>query len=116
MKKVVLYGNSLVMSAIGASLQDCPDFEVLPVDSSIPDAQGCVVALHPDAVILDLANFQPNFSMALWKVQPDLLLIGVDLMTGKSLVLSSQPARLQTTDDLIQLLRTSPTQVVPHAD
>jgi len=107
-KKVVLYGNSLVMSAIGASLEDCPDLEVLSIDPSGSDTQQ-IGEIHPVAVIIDLAAMQPDFSMQLWKAQPDLLLIGVDLMTGKSMVLSSQPARVLTTADLTQLLRYGPT-------
>ena len=61
--------------------------------------------LQPDVVILDQASIQPDFSVALWKSQPELLLIGLDLDTGKALVLSSQPARLLTTNDLLRLLR-----------
>jgi hypothetical protein len=105
MKRVVLYGKSLVMSTIGASLQDCPDIQLLQVDPSTTDVQDHLRRLQPDVVILDQAAIQPDFSVALWKVQPELLLIGLDLMSGKALVLSSQPARLLTTNDLLQLLR-----------
>lgn len=104
MRRVVLYGKSLVMSTVGASLQGCPDIQVLPVDPSMPDVQGHLRTLQPDVVILDQAVIQPDFSVALWKVQPELLLIGLDLTTGQALVLSSQPARVMTTDDLVQLL------------
>jgi chemotaxis response regulator CheB len=105
MKRVVLYGKSLVMSTISASLRDCPDLQVLPVDPSVPDAQQHVSEIRPDVVIFDLAEIQPNFATSLWQVQSELVLIGVDLMTGKALVLSSQPARALTTNDLLQLLR-----------
>jgi len=105
MKRVVLFGKSLVMSTIGASLKDCPDLQVLPVDPSMPDAQQHVSELQPDAVIFDLAAIQPNFAIAVWQVQSELVLIGVDLMTGKALVISRKPARALTTNDLVQLLR-----------
>jgi hypothetical protein len=105
MKRVVLYGKSLVMSTIGASLQGCPDIQLLPVDPSTPDVQDHLRTLQPDVVILDQASVQPDFSVALWKVQPELLLIGLDLDTGKALVLSSQPANIMTTEDLLRLLQ-----------
>lgn len=105
MKKVVLFGKSLAISTIGSSLQGSPDIQVLPVDPSMPDVQDYLRLLQPDVVILDQAVIQPDFSVALWKVQPGLLLIGLDLDTGEAMVLSSQPARLLTTNDLLQLLR-----------
>ena len=105
MKKVVLYGKSLVMSSIGASLQSDPDLDLLQVDPSLPDAQQRVSDLQPDAFIFDLATLQPDFAILLWKAKPDLVLIGVDVTTGNAQVFSSQPARAVTTDDLVQLLR-----------
>ena len=39
MKRVVLFGKSLVMSTVGASLQGWPDIQVTPVDPSMPDVQ-----------------------------------------------------------------------------
>jgi GTP:adenosylcobinamide-phosphate guanylyltransferase len=105
MKRVVLYGKSLVMSTIGASLQGCPDIQLFLIDPSMPDVQDHLRTLRPDVVILDQSAIQSDFSVGLWKVQPELLLIGLDLMSGKALVLSSQPARLLTTTDLLQLLR-----------
>lgn len=48
---------------------------------------------------------QPDFAITLWKAQPDLLLIGVDLATNQALVLSSQPTRALTTEDLLQVIQ-----------
>ena len=108
MKKVVLYGKSLLISSVGASLEDCADLEVISIDPSGSGMQQ-IKKIQPSVVIFDLAAIQPEVSIELWKTQPDLVLIGVDLMTGKSMVFSSQPARVLTTADLMQLLRYSPT-------
>ncbi len=104
MQVVVIYGNSLVVSSIGASLQECAGVTIVPVDPAMSDAGGNLSALQPDAVIFDLATAQPDFAIALWKKQPQLLLIGVDLPKGQALVLSSQSTRVLTTDDLLQVI------------
>jgi len=104
MRTVALYGNSLVVSSIGASLQGRAGLQVSSVDATLPDAASRLGALQPDVVIYDLAMAQPEFALALWKAQPNLLLIGVDLTTGQALVLSGQPSRLLTMDDLLQVI------------
>jgi hypothetical protein len=104
MRTVALYGNSLVVSSIGASLQGRAGLQVLSVDSALPDAASRLGVLQPDVIIFDLAVAQPEFAIALWKTQSRLLLIGVDLTTGQALVLSGQPSRLLTRDDLLQVI------------
>jgi hypothetical protein len=104
MRTVALYGNSLVVSSIGAGLQGRAGLQVLSVDSALPDAARRLGALQPDVIIFDLAVAHPEFAIALWKAQPRLLLIGVDLTTGQALVLSSQPSRLLTVDDLVHVI------------
>jgi hypothetical protein len=104
MRTVALYGNSLVISSIGASLQGRAGLQVLFVDAALPDAASRLGALQPDVVIFDLAVAQPEFALALWKAQPRLLLIGIDLTNGQALVLSGQPSRLLTMGDLLQVI------------
>jgi hypothetical protein len=104
MRTVVLYGNSLVVSSIGASLQNRADLQVVSIDATLPDAAQRLGALRSDVVIFDLATAQPEFPIELWKAKPQLLLIGVDLTTGQALVLSGQPSRLLTVDDLVHVI------------
>lgn len=105
MQTVVIYGNSLVVSSIGASLQGCADLQVVLVDLNAPDAQQCLKALQPDIVIFDLGTVRSDFPVALFKETPHLLLIGVDLTADRALLLSGQPARVLTTEDLLQVIR-----------
>lgn len=116
MKKVVLYGKSVLISTVGASLQGSPDIQILSVDPSMPDVQDQLRKLQPDVVILDQAAIQPDFFVALWKAQPGLLLIGLDLDTGKAMVLSSQTAQVLTTGDLLQLLQHSDSNIAIHKE
>ena len=113
MKTVVLYGSSLAVSSIGASLRGCPGLRVLVMDSALATAgehgaaQG-LAALRPDVVLFDLAAVPTDFAIALWKAQPGTLLIGIDLLADRALVLSGQPARAHTTADLLQVIRRHP--------
>lgn len=104
MRTVALYGNSLVISSIGASLQGRAGLEIKCVDATLPDAASWLAALQPDVVIFDLAVAQPEFAIALWKARPRLLLIGVNLTNGHAFVLSGQTSRLLTMDDLLQVI------------
>jgi hypothetical protein len=104
MKTIVLYGNSLVVSSIGASLEGCPDLQVLPVDATLPGADQRLSSLQPEIVVFDLAETQPELIITLWKAQTHLSLIGVDLAKNQALVLSGRPARILTLQDLLQVI------------
>ena len=108
-RTVVLYGNSLVVSSIGASLQCRAGLRVLPLDAALPDAAQQLSALQPDVIIFDLATTLPNDAIRLWRALPALLLIGVDLSKGAALVLSGQPARMLTTNDLLHVIESHAT-------
>ena len=103
-RTVVLYGNSLAVSSIGASLQGRAGLQVVPLDAALPDAARQLSVLQPDILIFDLATTLPNDAIRLYKARPALLLIGVDLATRSAVVLSGQPARALTTDDLVQVI------------
>lgn len=109
MRTVILYGNSLAVSSVGASLRECDGLRVLPVSTGAADAVSELIELQPDVVIFDLSATQPNFAVALLQTRPGLLLVGVDLKTDKALVLSSQTSDVLTTEDLLHLIES-------HAD
>lgn len=104
-RTVVLYGNSLAVSSIGASLQGRADLQVLSIDANLPEVLDRLRALQPDVVIFDLEAARPEFAITLWQALPHLLLIGVDLLADRALTLSSQSARLHTLDDLLEVIQ-----------
>jgi hypothetical protein len=109
-KTVVLFGSSLAVSSIGASLLGCAGLRVLEVEPEAPttaahNAAQRLAALRPDVVLFDLAAVPSDFAIALWKAQPSTLLVGMDLLTGKALVLSGQSTRAHTTEDLLQVIQ-----------
>jgi hypothetical protein len=73
-----------------------------------------LAALRPDIVLFDLATVPSDFAIALWKAQPYALLIGMDLVTNQALVLSGQPTRAHTTEDLLQVIQRHDPHKVEH--
>lgn len=104
MRTVVLYGNSLVVSSVGASLQGDTGLAVLPIDASTPDAAARLEELDPDVIIFDLATARPDLNISLWKAHSHVRLIGVDLARHELLLLSGQQAAARSANDLLELV------------
>ena len=105
MQTVLVYGNSLAVSTIGASLQAHSDLKVLPLDPTRPDVTQRLEELKPGIVIFDLATGYPNFAINLCKANPGLLLIGVDPSSDELLVLSGRPVQALSPQDLVEVIR-----------
>ena len=103
-RRVVLYGSDLAVSAVGASLQGRAGFQILQIDPLHPDALLRLDGARPDVVLFDLAGTQPDLTIGVLRKHPGLLLIGVDLKTDKMLVMSGEESRLVTLDDLIHMM------------
>ncbi len=106
LRRVVLYGSDLVVSTVGANLRGRVGFQILQIDPLLPDALQKLDEARPDVVLFDLAGAQPDFTVAVLRKHPGLLLIGVDLGRDKMLVMSGEESRLLTTDDLVQMMET----------
>ncbi len=105
-QKVVLYGSDLVVSTVGANLRGRAEFQILQIDPLLPDAVQRLDAAQPDVVLFDLSGAQPDFTITALRKNPGVLLIGVDLGTGRMLVMSGEESQLLTTDDLVRIMET----------
>jgi hypothetical protein len=105
-KRVVLYGSDLVVSAVGATLRERVGFEIVQIDPLLPSALQTLEAVRPDIILFDLAGAQPDFSIAVLRKIPGLLLIGVDLKTDKVLVMSGKESRMLTMGNLVHIIET----------
>ena len=107
MRTIVVYGDSLIMSSIGATCNRAG--QVIQLEADQPDAVQRLRALSPEIVVFDLAHARADFALELLREFPALLLIGIDLDRDCMLVLSGRQPRLLTTDDLLQVIES-------HAD
>lgn len=98
----MLYGNSLALSGVGASLEAHPGLRVVRVDAV--DGPGeALRQVEPDVVVFDLATSQPDV-VALWRRDPSVLPIGVDLRERRVVVFPGRASRALTTDDLLRVI------------
>jgi len=106
--RVAIYGNSLSVASIGASLQDRPGLELLALDATLPDAIQRLEPLMPDMVLFDLAIAHAvEDAVSLLAAHPNLVLVGFDLTSHRALLLSGKQSTVLTTDDLIQIIERS---------
>jgi len=102
---VALYGNSLFIAGVEASLRDRPGLDVVRIDATLPDAGQQLNALCPDVVILDLAVPHSEFAIPLLKKHPGLPMIGLDVTSNTVILLSSQRYTALTANDLTQVIQ-----------
>ncbi len=112
-RTVAVYGSNLVMSIIGASLQEKPEFQVQLIQGLLPDILDKLEAPTPDVILFDLAAAEPHFAVPLLRNHPTIMLIGVDVKSNTMLVLFGEQSRLLTADDLVQVIEGSASQVIP---
>jgi len=102
---VALYGTNLVMSTIGASLQENPEFQVQQIEGTPREIMDKLETAPPDVILFDLAAAQPDFVISLLRKHPTVMIIGVDLTSNNMIVLSGEHSRLLTTEDLVQAIK-----------
>ncbi len=103
-RRVAVYGNSLNMAGIIASLKADTTVEVVCVNLDSPDARQSLDENDPAVIVFDLSDPQLSLGFTLLRDRPSLLLIGVDPSRDEMLVLSSHPAQALSMADLIRVI------------
>jgi hypothetical protein len=75
--RVFLYGKTVILGTVGASLQHYSDLEIVSLSPPFPNTSE-LKALAPDAIIFDLQAAQPDAALKLLDSCPNLILIGID--------------------------------------
>lgn len=102
-RRVILYGNSIILGTLGASLTQHLDLEVLPLSPPLPGAEA-LAALRPDVILFDIAAARPGPVFALLETCPNLLLIGVSPETHQVRLWTSGQEWAGTTMDLVKMI------------
>lgn len=102
--KVVVYGDTLLLAGLRATLAGYAALELFSLDPSQPGAHS-LKTLQPDVVIFDVTAAPPAFFYLLDDVQAGVLLLGVDSALQRVQVWSGQQTPASSVCDLVELIR-----------
>ena len=102
--RVVVYGNTLSMAGIAASLKAETSLEIICVDPQNPTVPQNLKELNPETIIFDRSDSNTILDLTLLREQPGLLLVGVDPSSDDALVLTGQLTRVLSGRDLARLV------------
>jgi hypothetical protein len=96
-RRVVLYGDSVLLASVGATLGKWQELEVICLSAPLPGLRD-LEELAPDVILFDHDCGRPGAAFALLEIRPGLVLLGISpdgdvvrLWTGRQLPeLSSQ--------------------------
>jgi hypothetical protein len=102
-QRVILYGRSLILGTVGASLQKRPTLEVAYLSIPFPSVQE-LVDMAPDVILFDAGSARPVAAFALFEICPDLLLIGIDPGNNQARLWSGRELHELSIEDLLHVI------------
>ena len=102
-RRVILFGNSVILGTIGSSLRQRPQFEVTTLAPPFPAVEE-LAGMAPDIVLFDLHGTRPEAAFALLESCPSLLLVGVSSERNEVTIWSGQHLTELSTQELVQTI------------
>ncbi len=102
-RRILLYGNSMILGTLGASLVHCPQFEVTTLTPAQEQDQE-LAALSPDVILFDLEASHPEAAFSLLKSHPNLLLIGISPDTNLIKMWAGRQMQELSTAGLLEII------------
>ena len=103
-RRIFLYGNSVILGSVGASLQRGSQFEVTVLEPPLQDMQE-LDSLKPEIVLFDLETIYANSVFPLLKNNPNLLLIGISPDINLVKIWFGRQVRELSTQSLLELIK-----------
>lgn len=103
-RMVLLYGQSLLLSGVAASLRECPGLEVTHV-MTWPEASRTLAEQVPDVLIFDMTYAYESHILPLLIKNPGIVLIGLDPEHNRAVLLGGQEARALTLERLREIVQ-----------
>jgi len=103
-KSVLIFGNSLNLTGIGACLRLEEALDIVDIDPQDTNAKQRLEAMTPAVILFDLLNPPNDLDLALLRSKPRLLLIGVDPSSDEVLVLTGKRSKVFCAYELTQLI------------
>ena len=102
-RRILIYGNSVILGAIGASLRGCSEFEVTTLNLPLPGAQVLDDA-KPDILLFDLESPYNEAVFSILKTNPSFLLMGISPDINLVKIWSGRQLRELSTQSLLELI------------
>jgi hypothetical protein len=100
---VVLFGSSLLMDTVEASLEK-HELGLLRMHTSVTNLKERLQALSPDLIIFDLDVPLSEVIISLLIDQPGTPLLGLDVTSSRVVVLSSRQHKVMTANELAHVI------------
>jgi chemotaxis response regulator CheB len=107
---LVLFGDSLLMDTVEASLEKNPALGVVRIHTAVADLGERLKCLGPDVVIFDLDTPHLEFVLPFLRDKPGVPLLGLDVNCNKVIALSSHRYTALTAHDLAQVIQIQASQ------
>ena len=101
---VALYGSSLLMDIVEATLGENQSLDVVRVEGSSTGAVENLRSLHPDMIVVDSSDPDAQFVLSFFKDRDGVPLLCLDPNCNKAMVLSCQHYNSLTTTGLSDLV------------
>lgn len=103
---IVLFGDSLLMDTVEASLGENPELGVMRIHSNVPDIGERLKSIQPHLIIFDWDAPHCQFVLPFLREQSGIPLLGLDVTCSKAIMLCSQEYTILTADELAGLIQT----------
>jgi hypothetical protein len=103
-RRILIYGKSVILGAIGASLSGCSEFEVTTLNLPLPGAQVLDDA-KPDILLFDLDSPHSEAVFSILKTNPSFLLMGISPDINLVKIWSGRQVRELSTQSLLELIK-----------
>ena len=102
-RRILLYGNSLILGTLATSLRNYPQFEVTTFSPPLPDRHE-LEAFNPDVVLFDLNSSHTEAVFPLLETFPKLLLLGISPDKNNVQMWAGQQLKELSTQGLMQVI------------
>jgi hypothetical protein len=107
-RTVLLCGRSLLLSGVGASLEQCPGLRIAQ-SADWSEAGRLMSEQPPDVLIFDMTDGCEGYLLGLLLEKPTLLIVGLDPERNRAVLVSGQEAQSLTLNQIQQIvLKNSP--------
>jgi DNA-binding NarL/FixJ family response regulator len=113
---VVLFGDSLLMDGVEASLRASESLSVMRILDMGVDLSEHLHSLQPDVVLFDWDTPQAQLIVSVLRDQPGVTLLGLDVHSRKVIIVSSHQYTPLSASELVQVIQSQPFHKVRGID